>query len=279
MLARAILIALALVTIITFADWFSAPLGPCVAPIQQHSESGKDQKTTEEYCSAGKIVALWRAVGRSIDTWHDDLTAAATVVIAIFTVILGTFTVRLARSNEIAADAAKRSADAAIGLELPILSPSYLGLQRGSGIGANVVGIPDATSAFRMKFRNHGRTAAELVTQSVEWVIATELPDVPAYKSNFPFTPGTFLQGDGNEISAIQNFIINLQPDDIKAIRESPKFLWVYGRVIFKDFLLGSHEQRWCAKWQPYTPQPDGSLVAMGFVYDSTTPPEYTKRT
>src|ERR1700722_5640122 len=121
MLTRTILIVLALVAIITFADWFSSPLQLCELPLQQHSETGKGYESAKEYCSTGKVVSLWRAVGRLIDSWHDDLTAAATIVIAIFTTILGVFTVSLARSTRIAAIAADLSARAAINIELPIL--------------------------------------------------------------------------------------------------------------------------------------------------------------
>jgi hypothetical protein len=88
MIARIVLLALALVAAVTLADWFSSPVRPCEAPIQQHSETKEANKSAEEYCSAGKIIAFWRAVGRLVDTWHDDLLAAATVVIAIFTVVL-----------------------------------------------------------------------------------------------------------------------------------------------------------------------------------------------
>jgi len=76
----------------------------------------------------------------------------------------------------------------------------------------------------------------------------------------------------------VLRFPINLQPDEVRDISENTKFLWLYGRIIFKDFLGEQHEQRWCAKWQGYAPQPDGALAAIGFVYGSTTPAEYTKR-
>jgi hypothetical protein len=88
MIARIVLLALALVAVVTFADLFSSPVRPCEAPIQQYSKTKEANKNTEEYCSAGKIIIFWRAVGRLVDRWHDDLLAAATIVIAIFTVVL-----------------------------------------------------------------------------------------------------------------------------------------------------------------------------------------------
>jgi hypothetical protein len=111
MLTRATFVVLALVAIITFADWVSSSTQLCELPLQQHSEAGKSYDSAKEYCSAGKIVALWRSVGRLVDSWHDDLTAAATIVIAIFTTVLGIFTVSLARSTRTAAIAAQDAAE------------------------------------------------------------------------------------------------------------------------------------------------------------------------
>jgi len=103
---------------------------------------------------------------------------------------------------------------------------------------------------------------------------------MPEYKSNFPFVPGVFCEREAlNPLDMIVNFTIALQPEEVQAIVDETKFLWVYGYIAFRDFLGSRHEQRWCAKWQAYAPQPDGSLAAVGFVYDSVTPAEYTKRT
>jgi hypothetical protein len=62
------------------------------------------------------------------------ITAIGTLIIATFTAILGIFTVSLARSTRIAADAAKRSSDAAIDLEVPRLSVSNISIQRASSL-------------------------------------------------------------------------------------------------------------------------------------------------
>jgi hypothetical protein len=181
--------------------------------------------------------------------------------------------------TQVAANAALKQATAAIGVELPILVPTDIALIQDVNPPKNVVGYPDATSFFRLRLNNLGRTAAELTTQSVEWRVTNRLPEIPVYASDFPFTPGFFIKPEPLNPVQILRFPINLQPDEVREIAEQTKSLWIYGRVMFKDFVGNPHEQRWCAKWQGYAPQPDGSLAAIGFVYDSATPPEYTKRT
>jgi hypothetical protein len=84
MLSRLFVIVLALAVAITFADWISSPVQPCKVEVQQKTESNQKGDNSKENCSAGLIVSLWRTAGGLIDRWHDDLTAAATVVIAIF---------------------------------------------------------------------------------------------------------------------------------------------------------------------------------------------------
>jgi hypothetical protein len=111
MLARLVFAVCCLLAIITFADWYAAPSVPCEAPLRHSGNGGKANQGSKEYCSAGKMVAAWRYLGGLVDDWHDDLTAAATLVIAVFTTILGIFTVQLSAATKNAAAAAKLSAE------------------------------------------------------------------------------------------------------------------------------------------------------------------------
>jgi uncharacterized membrane-anchored protein len=58
-----------------------------------------------------------------IDTYHDDVNAVSTIIIALFTAVLGVFTIRLAKSTRIAADAAKLNAEALMTAEGAHLYP------------------------------------------------------------------------------------------------------------------------------------------------------------
>jgi hypothetical protein len=177
MLARTTWIVLALLAVITFADWFSSPVQLCELPVQQHSENSKSYEGVKEYCSTGRIVVFRRATGRLIDSWHDDLTAAATIVIAIFTTILGVFTVSLARSTRIAANAADLSARAAIASQLPIMriEPHVLG----HGMHASGSAYNHVCAIHFLTFFNRGPTRAFPTEVQCGWTIGSDLPPSP----------------------------------------------------------------------------------------------------
>ncbi len=235
---------------------------------QTEKKSGADGKEAQSLLVPMDSVGLYTLV-----------LSVFTGVLAIVSIFQGVMLLRSDKTARIAAIAADLSARAAVAVDLPVLVPSKIALHREPGVTGLVQGYPGPISTFRINFKNLGRTAAELVTQCIEWKVVNQLPETPVYKSSFPFVPGTFVQ-HGNELPAtIQNFIITLQSEEVAAISKETKFLWVYGYVSFKDFLGNGHEQRWCTKWQAFVLGQDGVRGPMGFVYDSTTPPEYTKRT
>jgi hypothetical protein len=174
------------------------------------------------------------------------------------------------------ADAASLNARAAVAVELPILAPLTIALHRKPGVIGRV-DMPGSISTLRINFKNWGRTHAELISQYVEWLVAAKLPEIPVYKTELAFPPGTFVESGKNLRDAPQDFIINIQPDEVEAIAKEEKFLWVYGYLSFNDFLGNPHQHRWCASWGAYQ-LPNGA-TAHGFIYDLKTPPEYTKRT
>jgi hypothetical protein len=219
-------------------------------------------------------------------TW-DDPVAFYTFILSIFTALLALvsfaqvgFLIRADRTARLTAEAAKLSADAAIGVELPIISLAQIQLKnqdQGGRTAGAVVGPPGPVSKLEIAFRNLGRTPAELIAQCVEWAVVQKLPDTPIYKANFPYVPGTFIEAGEASTATLQNYFIRLQPGEITEIADDTKFLWVFGYLSFKDFLGKTHSTRFCAKWQPYVLQQDGALRPMGFVYDSATPPRIHK--
>lgn len=218
-------------------------------------------------------------VGEFLETHNGAVTAIATVFIAAFTIVLALVTNRQAKLTKITAEAAKLSAEAAIGVELPIISLNQIQLNKQQGgVTTMVAGHPGLVSTLAISFKNFGRTNAELTTLCVEWAVVQKLPNIPIYKASYPYSPGTFIEA-GQKSAATLQLTITLQPDEVAAIADETKFLWIFGYLLFNDFLGKSHNTRFCAKWQPYVLQPDGALRAMGFVHDSQTPPQYTQRT
>jgi hypothetical protein len=266
-LTRATLVVLALVAIITFADWVSSPVQLCELSPQQHSENSKTYESAKEYCSAGKVVALWRAVGWLIDSWHDDLTAAATIVIAIFTTILGIFTVGLARSTRLAANAADLSARAAITIELPIIRAE----PDGFSWGRRHAGGPtiDSFGIDRLVFSNLGRTKAIPLEVHFGFTVGDQLPETPIYTFSKAFSVDAILEADPLSKN-LREFEFDVAPDLFDGLRTSSTRLWFYCNLVYLDFMQGRHEAGFC--WERWQNPGSG-----GFRTDPT--PAYSKKT
>lgn len=188
---------------------------------------------------------------------------------------------RSTAAAESAANAANLSARAAIGVELPIVRLDRLTLMDvtpGGERPATLGQMLPRRSRIMIQFKNSGRTAAEAITQCLEWRVVDKLPEIPVYDRFFPYAPGVFFPPDDQASGVgLQNYYINLADDQYNAIAERRAFLWLYGNVLFRDIITGNdHEFRFCAKWVTF---PDAAGAPVGFVHDSGTPADYTKRT
>jgi hypothetical protein len=249
MLKRGTLLVLILAAIITFADWFSSPLQPCNLPLQQHGEAGKTNESAKEYCSAGKVVALWRGVGQTIDSWHDDLTAASTIVIAVFTTILGIFTVSLARSTRIAADSSKESAVALTQSErahvfITIINQRFMESWTEAELNRvtsnNMVGVP---VSVEFAFKNYGKTPAILKEVCRDIILMPTFPDSIEY---FPvhFIPSARVVAAGESTDAWKCMQTHISKQDLNAVIRAQTSYWFFGRVLYDDIFGGGHEHR-----------------------------------
>jgi hypothetical protein len=246
-----------------------------ISAAQSHAANAPQQQQPAKTLGE-RFTIIWNR------TW-DDPVAFYTFVLSIFTGLLAIvsaiqigFLIRSDKTARIAAEAASLNAKAAVAVELPILAPISIALHREPGVIGRV-DMPGPISTLRINFKNWGRTHAELISQYVEWLVAAKLPEIPIYKTELAFPPGTFVESGKNLRDAPQDFIINIQPDEVEAIAKEEKFLWVYGYLSFNDFLGNPHQHRWCASWGAYQ-LPNGA-TAHGFIYDLKTPPDYIKRT
>jgi hypothetical protein len=243
-----------LIAIISFADWFSAPVELCKIQIQQPGEPNKKNETSEEYCSAGKVVGIWRAVGRFIDAWHDDVTAAATAVIAIFTIVLVVVSNRQARLTRDSVRIAERALNE---LEVPFIALKVI--DPGLKVSYTANGAPlimNALSpAMRLKFcfANYGRTPASLLELRAE-LCATNIgkspemidPDDPRKVDQF----GELIGPGKKSVPMIR--IFREFPDvgaKMNAIDQGGADVFLIGFVRFRDIFDSRYTLGFCAKF------------------------------
>ena len=222
-------------------------------------------------------VLLWRAGERQFQLLSETSAAQSRDMQASLNIAN-----RSAHAAEKAAEASNLNAKAAIGVELPIVSIAKAELHRAPGVAGQIAGghVP-AEITLAIDFKNRGRTAAELHSITVQCEVVRALPPTPIYKFNskHPFAPGIYMEADKPLPTGNFRLPIKLLPEEVAAIEDETAFLWVFGFLSYADFMGEPHESRFCAKWVRYGVQPDGSLKPIGFIYDSETPPAYTRQT
>jgi hypothetical protein len=247
--------------------------------LPSNQQNATSEQTTENKGSADspKTQSIW------IPT---DSVGLYTLVLAVFSGVLasvsifqGIMLLRSDKTARIAAEAAKKSADAAINVELPILIMRFASLHCPTipSIPAKSP-LPNSLNPI-IQFENYGRSPAQMVACCLEWTVAksaTDLPIAPQYKNVAPYSDSAvFLQNSRIPVDAPCQIV--LTDEQATAINECEAFLWIFGFLSYRDFVGQPHEARFCIKWNP---DREGKTTgAFGFVWDSETPAEYTKRT
>lgn len=177
-----------------------------------------------------KLFASWRP-----EVW----TAIGILTIASFSAILGVFAIGLARSTQIAADAAKLTSQVAVGAErahffVHIETENIVGTisQASKGAAAPKERPPALRLSYALK--NHGKTPAMIRELSHGVVVAPDLPENRKYQavSQLPVD----ILGAGEKTPPIQVVDLpRLTSNDIASIEELFNNFWFYGIVVYDD--------------------------------------------
>jgi len=233
---------------------------------------------------------IWQ-IFRGLDYIGPAIEAAATVVLAIVTGALWRSTHLLwvvGRDQHTAAmrqlAVATISAEAAVGVEMPrmilvdVQMPTLLESPRKSL----------ATDGLDIRFQNHGRTSAEIVAECFEWrvLVPEQLPPIPEYREGNirPADLGTVVEQQAifamtSPISGLYSgrgenlrHILDVEIDSVMA---GTAFLWVYGYIVYRDFLSSTHQVGFCTRLEiRRARQDERMIVMMRFVQGG--PPAYT---
>jgi hypothetical protein len=172
-----------------------------------------------------------------------------------------------ARAALVQANAARLSAEAAVGVEVPRIIPSEFVLDRSGYSAASDLGLvllPSTKEALEngrghiaLEFKNIGRTPAEVIAISYALVVARELPEEPSYAPIKPVAPSeTFEHGDTWKYFIFSYGKLDLSAvittDDggsltntLRAIHQ-PR-VWIFGYLRYLDFMNQTADVRFCA--------------------------------
>lgn len=202
-----------------------------------------------------EFAAAQEVIERARKDMSDTFLVMSSVLTALFTAVLAVFTIRLAmetkrlrqladkQSEDTRASLAitKRSADAAIAVELPILI-------------IESISIPVLSGHVNIKFGNHGRTPATITSDCIVTKLDQALPSKPRY-------PMQTVQevSSSRIVDPDKSYIIFRDAGPSKAegmlALEGKSILWAYGYVEYIDFLKERRRTGFCLA---FTPLPNG---------------------
>jgi hypothetical protein len=257
----------ALLTVAVFAMGYV--VGSWVPPPSQQIEKADHLQTANEGAerTAEKQIAYYTK-------WLAWFTGALVAVSGI----QGYFLLRADKTARIAANAAQKSATAAVNVDLPILVLRQIDLRTPTGAVLNVREQLLSDCEPKFSFINVGRSVAQITAGCLEWCIASgakHLPKPPKYENILPYAPGSVVVTQA-VIPLDVPCKITLTADQLSALNASQQFLFVYGYIAFNDFLGKPHEVRFCTKWAIFR---EGEKGPFGFVWDHEIPKDYTKTT
>jgi hypothetical protein len=202
--------------------------------------------------------------------------ALATIVLVVATILLWRTTEGHAEHLEGSADAAKRFADAAatqaraaVGLAIPTVFVSDIKL-----LGDGDIFFSDRLKPPKIEvtYRNYGQTPAFLAEESVSIVHRKELRNDPIHGTIQQYSPGNVLEATRSVTYVPTGFSsYGWNDDTAKDISANNQYLWIYGYLIFQDFMSNFYEIGFCARFGNYGhPEPQ-----WGFRF-GYGPPKYT---
>ena len=140
-----------------------------------------------------------------------------------------------------AADAAKLSAQAAIGVELPRLLVNKIEFQN-----REIADLPGARTVI-VTVTNYRRTPAFVFRETAEMRIIPILPPGPDYRNQVDLEPEHVIESGAtyNITARLHDFTSILAYQRLLDRKEK---MWIYGRIGYRDFLDERHSKGFCAK-------------------------------
>jgi hypothetical protein len=257
--ARVIVGIVAGFLLILIAAWFSGSTG----------EICKEAKSGHEQCSTYNLAPfILFQIREAIHAIEGVITALATVAIAWFTWTLWQSSEKMWNATKIAADAADRSARAAIGLQLPIIRMRPDKLDHDDAV---IDGKPnEECSVSRVLLANLGSMEAFPKEILYGFTVGADLPPQPSYGYTDKFTINFILKpAAGMDTQKRLTFGVPLEAGQWSNILKG-NYLWFYCALLYDDSMGEPHSHGFCWRW---------ANVGMGLDWRIDDTPAYNRKT
>ena len=209
--------------------------------------------------------------------FYTEALAWLTAILALASLWQGVMLLRADKTTRIAAEAAKRQADALIAIESPVVILAELHLRQWADKFAKEpeefieFGIPPLLCQIVVVFKNIGRTAATVTGIRLGATVTPRLPDEPKY--DVVEDSGSVIQIDGTLRFIPMNYRPIRNREQLDLIEKHAAHLWVYGRLDYKGFGEAKPPVLFARRWRVGAGL--GAGAPTGFISDSDAPSNY----
>ena len=192
------------------------------------------------------LYAPFGALGTFIHDYKDEITAASTFIIGIFTITLWLTSRKQWQEMKRGTEASAQSERAVM---YSIIDKNTIEVvMRGSIMFDNSPSMGDGSvpkCIIGYRFKNYGKTPAIVKEISASVVCAPTLPDNPNYVPvdiilrSQAISPGN--DTDEFQCTSIEHF----KKRETDAVLRGQNSIWFYGRVVYDDIFGNEHEHRW----------------------------------
>lgn len=213
-------------------------------PVAQSPIKGAEHQNAADGAYEDQGSPLVFAVIAIRDILHnnrDDISAASTLVIAVFTIILGLFTISLARSTRKAANSAVEASGALLATERGTIVETIRHVHPGNALWAHTfdnsptMPASECDVVISLYFTNYGKTPATLYDIGLNAVISDKLPEVePLINEPYVLVKPTLAQNERTvEIDLARTFVVSwrVSRDLIAGLRA----IYVTGTIMYID--------------------------------------------
>jgi hypothetical protein len=249
-------------------------------PLQHADWTCTNEPRLEQSASATKLVRckpdsavanIKQAVETADVKWTDGLIVIFTFALVIVGFLQVYWLKLTMQVTGAAAEAADRSARAAIGIELPIIriKPDKL---HAIETRINEDAIKVFYSVANLTFANLGRTKAFPIEVRSGMHCGAALSSAPTYSSIETFLPNLIFEPDPGVTprQRLRECSVQIQEGDGVRIDKGELGLWFYCCLIYDDFMQTRHEACFCWRW---------TKVGTDMVWRPNGAPTYNRKT
>lgn len=246
---------------------FVSVVAPFQPPQHEQQQTYAKQKAETKPAEHKPTKSLWERT-------HEDAVAFYTFVLSCFTgllvIVTATqigFLIRADKTARIAAEAADRSARAAIGIQLPIIRIRPDDLGHGDSV---VGGEPyEECTVHSVVLSNLGATKAFPTEILYGWTMGEVLPGKPSYRASDKFLPNIILDPDP-KVTPRKTLTLGmpLKPGEWSKICGG-NYLWFYCTLLYDDFMETRREAAFCWRW---------AYVGSGVAWRPDNTPAYNRK-